>query len=370
MTMQKDKFLSIAYNLLTAIAAAVALLLLALIFLSGSRLADPGFLFLLIVLFCAAFGAVLIRKIFPPSVKYPLGPGVKFEDSTLVKLAKWLPMGLCVTALFLSVLALSRPQKDGKHILPPAKGVDIMLTIDASGSMAALDFKPNRMSAAKQTAAEFVDKRATDRIGVVVFAGAAMLQCPLTLDYFAVKEYINLISTDMLSDQLGTAIGDAIAVSARHLKDSVAKSKTIILLTDGENNTGMVDPIAAAKAAAAHRIKIYTVSIASGGEAEMKVNERSIFGPVSTVAKLPPPSPESEAVLMQIAKETGGDFFRAKNNAELQNIYARINELEKTEFEGALRLNYTDNYKPALTAAILLLMAAFIADKFIFIKIP
>lgn len=370
MTMQKDKFLSIAYNLLTAIAAAVALLLLALIFLSGSRLADPGFLFLLIVLFCAAFGAVLIRKIFPPSVKYPLGPGVKFEDSTLVKLAKWLPMGLCVTALFLSVLALSRPQKDGKHILPPAKGVDIMLTIDASGSMAALDFKPNRMSAAKQTAAEFVDKRATDRIGVVVFAGAAMLQCPLTLDYFAVKEYINLISTDMLSDQLGTAIGDAIAVSARHLKDSAAKSKTIILLTDGENNTGMVDPIAAAKAAAAHGIKIYTVSIASGGEAEMKVNERSIFGPVSTVAKLPPPSPESEAVLMQIAKETGGDFFRAKNNAELQNIYARINELEKTEFEGALRLNYTDNYKPALTAAILLLMAAFIADKFIFIKIP
>lgn len=368
--MQKDKLLSLAYNILALLAAAAALLLLALIFLSGSRLADPGFLFLLILLLWAAFGAAFIRRFFPPAVKYPLGPGVKFEDSLPVKLAKWLPLGLCLTALFLSVLALSRPQKDGKHVLPPAKGVDIMLTIDTSGSMAALDFKPDRMTAAKQTASDFVDKRATDRIGVVVFAGAAMLQCPLTLDYFAVKEYINLINIDMLSDQLGTAIGDAIAVSATHLKDSAAKSKTIILLTDGENNTGMVDPIAAAKAAAAHGIKIYTVSIASGEAAEMKVHERSLFGPVSSVTQLPPPSPESEAVLRQIAAETGGDFFRAKNNAELQNIYARINELEKTEFEGSLRLNYTDNYKPALIAAIALLMAAFIADKFIFIKIP
>lgn len=368
--MRKDNLIPILYNVLAAIGGVVALFLLALIFIGGRSLGSPYFMLLMAVLLCAGISAVLVRKFFAPAVKYPLGKGVKFEDSTLVKLAKWLPLGLCITALFLSVLALSRPRKEGKSVLPPAKGVDIMLTIDTSGSMAALDFKPDRMTAAKSTASDFVDKRATDRIGVVVFAGSAMLQCPLTLDYFAVKEYIDLINIDMLSDQLGTAIGDAIAVSAKHLKDSIAKSKTIILLTDGENNTGMVDPIAAAKAAAAYGIKIYTISIASGEPADMKVNTQSIFGPVSATTQLPPPSPESEATLMQIAKETGGDFFRAKNNAELQNIYTRINELEKTEFDSSLQLNYTDNYKPALITAILLLVAAFIADKFIFIKIP
>lgn len=368
--MRKEKLLPVIYNILAFIGGLLALALLAMIFVGGGSLGSPYFMLLLIVLFCAVISAVLIRGFFAPAVKYPLGKGVNFEDSVLVKLAKWLPLGLCVTALFLSVLALSRPRKDGKHYIPPAKGIDIMLTIDTSGSMAALDFKPDRMGAAKSTASEFVGKRATDRIGVVVFAGSAMLQCPLTLDYFAVKEYIDLISIDMLADQLGTAIGDAIAVSAKHLKDSIAKSKIIILLTDGENNTGMVDPIAAAKAAAALGIKIYTISIASGEAADMKVNTQSIFGPVLTTTQLPPPSPEAEASLMQIAKETGGDFFRAKNNAELQNIYARINELEKTEFDSSLQLNYTDNYKPALIAAILLLIAAFIADKFIFIKIP
>lgn len=366
--MHKDKLLSFVYSAVAGIGVGAALLLLALIFMGGSNLQSPFFLLLLIVLFLAAISAVLIRIFFSPAIKYPLGPGVKFDDSILVKAAKWLPLTLCFIALFLSVIALSRPRKEGKHIIPPAKGIDIILTVDVSGSMAALDFKPDRMQAAKATAADFVDKRATDRIGVVVFAGSAMLQCPLTLDYFAVKEYINLISINMLAQQNGTAIGDAIAVSAMHLKDSLAKSKVMILLTDGENNSGTVDPIAAAKAAAAYGIKIYTISIASGGEAMMPAISAGLFGSANPV--LPPPSADSEAVLRQIAKETGGDFFRAKNNMELQNIYSRINELEKTAFDKSVQLNYIDNYKPALIAALILLVLAFVIDKFIFIKIP
>ncbi len=366
--MQKDKLLSIVYTVVACVGGAAGLFLLALIFIGGGDLQNPLFLLLLVVLFASAISSVLLRLFFSPAVKYPLGSGVKFNDSLLVKAAKWLPLTLCFVALFLSIIALSRPRKEGKHTIPPAKGIDIILTVDVSGSMAALDFKPDRMQAAKTTAADFVDKRATDRIGVVVFAGSAMLQCPLTLDYFAVKEYINLISIDMLAQQNGTAIGDAIAVSAMHLKDSLAKSKVMILLTDGENNSGTVDPIAAAKAASAYGIKIYTISIASGGEAMMPAVSAGLFGRANPV--LPPPSIESEAVLLEIAKETGGDFFRAKNNAELQNIYTHINELEKTDFDKSVQLNYTDNYKPALITALILLVLAFVLDKFIFIKIP
>lgn len=367
--MKKDFLINLIYGLLAGACGALFLCLTALAFIGGGTIQYPWVLFLLLaVLAAAACAAVFIKIKRVPSVKYPLGSGVKFDPSPLVRLAKWLPLVLCLTALFLSIIALARPRKEGKAIIPPAKGIDIILTIDASGSMAALDFSPDRMEAAKKTAAEFVEKRSTDRIGIVIFAGAAMLQCPLTLDYFAVKEYINFISTELMSSQDGTAIGDAIAVSAMHLKDSIAKSKVIILLTDGENNKGTVDPVAAAKAAAAYGIKIYTISISSGREAKMPAVSAGIFG--STNPILPPPSPEAEAVLRQIAAETGGDFFRAKNTAELQSIYSRINELETTEFEAVQHLNYTDNYYPSLIAALLLLMIAFICDKFIFIKIP
>ena len=248
--MKKDFLINLIYGLLAGACGALFLCLVALVFIGGGTIQYPWVLLLFLVLAAAACAAIFIKVRFVPGIKYPLGKGVKFEPSPLVRLAKWLPLALCLTALFLSVIALARPRKEGKAVIPPAKGIDIILTIDASGSMAALDFTPDRMEAAKKTAAEFVEKRATDRIGIVIFAGAAMLQCPLTLDYFAVKEYINFISPDLLASQDGTAIGDAIAVSAMHLKDSIAKSKVIILLTDGENNRGTVDPVAAAKAAA------------------------------------------------------------------------------------------------------------------------
>ena len=197
--MKNQFLLSLISGLVAGICGTLILLLTALIFIGGGSLQYPWALLLLIVLLIAAGFAVFIRKRCCPSVKYPLGKGVKFEPSFAVKIAKWLPMFLCIAALFLSIIALARPRKAGKAVIPPAKGIDIILTIDTSGSMAALDFVPDRIGAAKKTAEEFVDKRSSDRIGVVIFAGAAMLQCPLTLDYFAVKEYINLINLDFCS---------------------------------------------------------------------------------------------------------------------------------------------------------------------------
>lgn len=331
----------------------------------GLSFANPGFMYLIILLLIAAAVAGMLKYLFVPAVKYPLPKNIKIPFSPLPEIVKWLPFSLCVFASLLCIFALARPRHEGKTIIPPNKGIDIMMTIDTSGSMDALDFTPNRMGAAKVTAEEFIHKRSTDRIGIVVFSDTAMLQCPLTLDYFALNEYVKMIQIGMLGGT-GTAIGDAIAVATRHLKDSATKSKVIILITDGESNSGTVDPMAAAKAADSYGIKIYTIAIAGTGEIKRPVN--TFFG--TQYANVPPTSDVGETLLMEISKMTGGEFFRAKNNLELQNIYNKINELEKTDFKETIQLNYKDAYASLLIWAIILLGASFILDKFVFVKIP
>ena len=272
---------------------------------------------------------------------------------------------LIVIALILLVVALARPQKKGKTTIPPSKGIDIMMTIDTSGSMSALDFQPNRMGAAKQAVLDFIDKRSTDRIGVVVFADSAMLQCPLTLDYFAVEEYVKTIYIGMLKSPGGTAIGDAIAVSTLHLKDSPTKSKIIVLVTDGESNTGTLDPISAAKAANGYGIKIYTIAISGEGLIQQPV--QTAFGTQNVTFAA---NDIGEGLLKEIAQISGGRFFRARNNIELEDIYKTIDELEKTEFDKAVQVNFEDMYQKFLVLALICLGCAFILKKFIFIEVP
>ncbi|MDR0646201.1 MAG: VWA domain-containing protein, partial [Elusimicrobiota bacterium] len=215
--------------------------------------ANPTLLWLAFPVAILCIIAALLKHIFKPSLKFPL-PAVLKEDNQKKEknifafLANWTAFSLCALALFLCAVALARPRSEGKTIIPPTKGIDIMLTIDISQSMLALDFQPDRITAAKTTAEDFVKKRATDRIGVVVFDDLSMLQCPLTLDYFAVFDYIKTINIGITGGKGGTAIGDAVALSVEHLKNSAARSKVLILLTDGENNSGTVDPVAAAKA--------------------------------------------------------------------------------------------------------------------------
>jgi Ca-activated chloride channel family protein len=239
--------------------------------------------------------------------------------------------------------------------------------MDISNSMSAVDFEPNRLEAAKSTALNFIKKRASDRIGIVLFEDFALLQCPLTLDYFAVEDYIKNVKLGMLGGFGGTAIGDGIAAAAEHLKNSAAKSKIIILLTDGESNTGIIGPMPAAKAAQAYGFKIYTIAMTSDGTARRPVE--TLLGRVQYVP-MEPMTKEAEALLLEIAKMTGGEFYRARNALELEAIYSKIDALEKTEFEEASQINYIDKYQGFIIWAIVLLIIAFVCDKFIFIKIP
>lgn len=327
--------------------------------------ANPHLLYLLIPLFLLCLLGVFLKTKFKAQIKYPLAKGVKVKVSPLFFIAHWLPYILIVLALILLVIALARPQKKGKATIPPSKGIDIMMTIDTSGSMSALDFQPNRMGAAKQTALDFIEKRSTDRIGVVVFADSAMLQCPLTLDYFAVEEYIKLIYIGMLKSPGGTAIGDAIGVSALHLKDSPTKSKIIVLVTDGESNTGTLDPISAAKAANGYGIKIYTIAISGEGLIQQPV--QTAFGTQNVTFQA---DDVGEGLLKEISALTGGQFFRARNNMELENIYKTIDQLEKTEFDKTAQIDFEDAYQPFLIWALMLLIFAFILEKFVFIEVP
>lgn len=328
--------------------------------------ANPYLLYLLLPLFIICLLAAFIKDYFVPRIKYPLAKGIKVKASPFALLAKWLSFVLIVLALGLSIIALARPQKQGRTTIPPAKGIDIMMTVDTSGSMNALDFQPNRMGAAKQAVIDFIDKRSTDRIGVVVFSDSAMLQCPLTFDYFAVEEYVKLIHIGMLKSPGGTAIGDAIAVSTLHLKDSPTKSKVIVLVTDGESNSGVLDPLSAAKAANGYGIKIYTIAISGEGIIQQPI--QTAFGtqnlPVQANGDI------GEGLLKEISALSGGQFFRARNNDELENIYKTIDQLEKTEFEKIAQVNFEDAYQNFLILALVLLVCAFILEKFVFIEVP
>jgi len=356
------------YILFAAAGVAVAALIIVLIvnFFKSMNFANPRCLYLLIPVILGIGAGAAFKQFFPATVKYPFTQDFDFKSGYLGALVKWVPFTLCSLALILCVFALARPRRSGKAILPPAKGIDIMMTVDTSGSMETNDFTPTRMAAAKNTAQNFIDKRESDRIGIVVFAQVAMLQCPLTLDYNALHSYVDSVDVNMLGGSGGTAIGDAIAVSAQHLKDSKTKSKIIILITDGESNSGTIDPIAAAKAAASYGIKVYTVAIAGNGDNQMPVE--GLFG--TTYVNVANDADSGEALLRVVAKTTGGEFFRARSNSELEGIYSKIDSLEKTEFQQKTEVNYKDNYMGLLNTAVILLLLAFLCDKIIFIKIP
>lgn len=283
-----------------------------------------------------------------------------------IQLAKFLPLFVRTIAMISIIIALARPQNVSRGELPPTEGIDIILCIDTSGSMAALDFSPyDRLSAAKEAAITFVKNRRNDRIGIVVFGGSAVLTCPLTWDYQSVLEFLDNVSIDMTQSQ-GTAIGDAIMTSINHLKDSHAKSKVIILLTDGRSNTGIItDPVLAAKTAATYDIKIYTIGTAAKGRSRIPIND-PVFG--KTFGYID--EDLDEATLMAIADATGAEFYRAKNYLELQKIYSKIDSLEKTTFETKSVTSYTDLYLPYLIFAFILLIIIMVLEKTFLLILP
>jgi Ca-activated chloride channel family protein len=294
----------------------------------------------------------------------PVPSDLPARESLRSRLFGFVPFWGRVLAITLMIFALARPQKADRGETPPAEGIDIMLTLDTSYSMAAEDFSPyNRLDAAKAAAAAFVKKRRDDRIGVTVFGGNSLLTCPLTLDYQSVLElldsaYINMTKAD------GTAIGDAIITAVNHLKESKALSKVIILLTDGRSNAGLVTDLPlAARTAQAYDIKIYTIGTAGKGRAGIPTGN-----PLQPVVYID--EDLDEPTLREIAALTGGEFYRAKNYVELEKIYSKIDALEKTRFEAKTYTNYTELYLYFLAPALALLAALYILERTYFRTVP
>lgn len=273
-----------------------------------------------------------------------------------------LPFVLRLLSLALFITALARPQTRNGEQRKEGEGVDIVLCIDVSGSMNAEDLTPNRLEAAKQVAANFVDNRPTDRIGLVVFSGESFTQCPITADHAVVKAQILNIRSGFLQD--GTAIGTGLATSVERLKSSKSKSKVVILLTDGENNGGLIDPQTAKEIAKSLKVKVYTIGVGTDGFAPML--EATSLGTVRSNEKVN----IDEKLLTEIAVETGGRYFRAKDNGGLKNIYSEIDKLEKSKVEVSTYTNYTERFVPFVIAALALLLLELLLKFTTFKKFP
>ena len=279
--------------------------------------------------------------------------GVVRAPKTIRYWLRHLPFVLRLAALALLIVALARPQDVERLSRTNTEGIDIMLAIDVSGSMLARDFRPDRITAAKEVAGSFIADRYGDRIGLVAFAGEAFTQSPLTTDQGTLQTLLARIRSGLIED--GTAIGNGLATAINRLRESNAKSKVIILLTDGENNRGEIAPLTAAEIARDQGIRVYTIGVGTRGTAPYPTVD--FFGnPTVVQAKVQ----IDEKILGEIADLTGGRYFRATDNAKLQSIYDEINQLEKSKVEISQYTTYTEEYLRWAAAALALLLVEFL----------
>lgn len=274
-----------------------------------------------------------------------------------------LPFVLRAVALLLLVVALARPQQIEEHARTDTEGIDILLAIDVSGSMLARDFKPDRITAAKEVAASFIADRYGDRLGLVAFAGEAFTQAPLTTDQGTLQTLLARIRSGLIED--GTAIGNGLATAINRLRESEAKSKVVILLTDGVNNRGEIAPMTAAEIAKAQGIRVYTIGVGTEGTAPYPAVD--MFGQMTFVQQK---VEIDEKTLRAIADLTGGRYFRATDKEKLHAIYDEINRMERSKVEVTAHLSYRERYLPWLLAALLLLGAEFLLATLVLKRIP
>lgn len=287
---------------------------------------------------------------------------------SFAKLNNWktsfrhVPFVLRLLALAFIITALARPQLKTEQQQTEGEGIDIVLCIDVSGSMTAQDFIPNRMEAAKKVAADFIDRRAADRIGIVIFSGESFTQCPLTTDKAVLHRAINGIRNGLLKD--ATAIGDGLATSVDRVRNGKSKSKIVILLTDGVNNDGLIGPDNAKEIAKAFGIKVYTIGVGTEGYAP------STGSGTGAVAVQQHRVSIDEKLLTEIANETDGKYFRATDNAGLEKIYKEIDQLEKSKVEIASLTRYSEKFFPLVIIAVLLLLLEVIVRFTVLKKFP
>lgn len=315
----------------------------------------PYFLLLLLIIPLLIVFQIFYDKKQYPNIHYSqLSPFESFTKSWKVKL-RLLPNCIRYLALTLLIIAIARPQsylsKDEMNV----EGVDIVVALDISGSMLAEDFKPNRLEAAKEVAKDFMQGRLTDNIGLVVFSGEAFTQCPPTTDHRMLLELTSKVESGIIED--GTAIGDGLATAINRMKDTKTKSKTIILLTDGVNNMGAIDPLTAAEIAKEHKMRVYTIGIGKIGMAPYPF--QTPFGKQYQNVEVN----IDEPLLKEIAKTTGGKYFRSTDKNSLQTIFKEIDNMEKSIIDVSSYKMKKDRALPFLIAALLFLIAEVLLRK-------
>ena len=329
--------------------------------LEGIYFANPNYLWLLLILPAVISWHIVTWKKTQASLKVSSLSGFGKQNSILSKLRPIL-FGFKTLALGLIILAIARPQTvDISTRTRTNKGIDIIMAIDVSSSMLAQDLKPDRLSALKRVASSFIDDRLSDRIGLVVYAGESYTKTPITSDKSIVKGALREIAYQGLIED-GTAIGMGLATSVNRLKDSKAKSKVIILLTDGVNNSGFIDPKIAIELAVEFGIKTYTIGLGSNGTARapIAILPTGEFKYGMTKVEI------DETLLGEIAKATGGIYFRATDNKKLEEIYAEINKLEKTEIEEFKYYNYEEKYRTLVLLALALIFLEWLGKNTLF----
>ncbi|MGB1114576.1 MAG: vWA domain-containing protein [Flavobacteriaceae bacterium] len=327
----------------------------------GIYFANPDYLWLFLSLPLVILWHAFTHKKNQAHLKISTLDNFGKQQSLLAKLRPLLFV-FRLLALSLIILAIARPQTvDVSTRTKTNKGIDIIMAIDVSSSMLAQDLKPDRLSALKRVASSFIDDRLSDRIGLVVYAGESYTKTPITSDKSIVKNALREIMYEGLIED-GTAIGMGLATAVNRLKDSRAKSKVIILLTDGVNNSGFIDPKIAIELAVEFGIKTYTIGLGSNGTARAPVAilPTGKFKYGMTKVEI------DEALLKEIATTTGGIYFRATDNKKLEEIYAEINKLEKTEIEEFKYYNYEEKYRILVVLAVVLLLLEWLARNTLF----
>jgi Ca-activated chloride channel homolog len=322
---------------------------------------NPEFFWLFLLLPLAVAWYVFKRKEEKPTLKLSSLKGFRTTASIIPKL-KPLLLVLRLLALSSLIIALARPRSvDVSNKSNNSDGIDIVIASDVSASMLAADLKPNRMEALKKVAASFVSERVNDRIGVVVYAAEAYTKTPVTSDKAMVLQSIEDIKFDPVLED-GTGIGMGLATAVNRLKESKAKSKVVILMTDGVNNAGFLEPVMASEIAADLGVKVYTIGIGTNGNAMFPY----AYAPNGELLFKMMPVKIDEKLLQEIAKKTGGKYFRAKDNTALERIYEEINKLEKSKVEELKHVNYDEKFRFFAGLAGLLLLIEIILQNTIF----
>ena len=321
--------------------------------------ANPKLLWLLLLVPLAIIWYILRHKKQEAAVTFSDLKGMVKLPRTWKAWFRHLLFGLKMAALALLIVALARPQSSSTNSTSNIEGIDIVMAMDVSGSMLARDLKPDRLTAAKQVASDFVKDRPGDRMGLVIFSGETFTQVPLTTDHGVMLNMLAEMKNGLIDD--GTAIGDGLATAISRLKDSEAVSKVVILLTDGMNNAGSVDPYTAAEIAKLYGIRVYTIGVGTYGTAPYPVQDffgRTVMQQIKVEI--------DERLLTTIATSTGGKYFRANNNKKLDEIYQEIDKLERSKIEVTEFRRLHEEFYPLVAWAIALLLLEFLLRKTIF----